>query len=41
MAEEGEQVVVLPKNVEEIVLPRQEERKEELPNWEKWYKLFF
>jgi len=41
MAEEGEQVVVLPKNVEEIVLPRQEEKPEELPNWKKWYRLFF
>lgn len=41
LAKEGEQVVVLPENVEEIVLPKEEEKPEELPNWKKWLKLFF
>lgn len=41
LARVGEQVVVLPKNVEEIVFPKEEEKPKELPNWKKWYKFFF
>lgn len=42
MGREGEQVVILPENVEEIVLRQaQDEKEEELPNWKKWYRLFF
>lgn len=44
MAKEGEQVVVLPKNVEEIVLDKEKDKdkgEEELPNWKRWYRLFF
>lgn len=42
LAKEGEQVVVLPENVEEIVLDKEKDKgKEELPNWKRWYRLFF
>lgn len=41
LAKEGEQIVVLPGNVEALVLPKEEEKPEELPNFKKWYKLFF
>jgi len=41
LAKPGETVYILPPNV--AYLPRQEENipKEELPNWQKWWKLFF
>ena len=41
LAKEGEQVVILPENVEKLVLSSEEEKEEELPNWKKWYRLFF
>lgn len=42
MAREGETVVILPPNVRELVGGGQAEiPKEELPNWQKWWRLFF
>lgn len=41
MAKEGEQVLVLPSNLGKITLPQTEEKETEIPNWKKWWNLFF
>lgn len=43
LAREGEVVVILPENVEEIIRGNQSEisAHQEIPNWKKWLKLFF
>ena len=41
LAKEGETIVILPPNVEELVGWREENGPEELPNWQKWRNLFF
>lgn len=42
MVREGEVVVILPPNVRELVgRGRAEDYQEELPNWQKWWRLFF
>jgi len=41
LSREGETIVILPPNVEELVGWQEEERPQELPNWQRWLKLFF
>jgi len=43
LAREGEVVVILPENVEELISANQPQISEnqEEPNWKKWLKLFF
>lgn len=43
MAREGETVVILPPNVRELVGRKGSEvsQQEQLPNWKKWWELFF
>lgn len=41
MAKPGETIVILPPNLEEILGRQKPEQKTDLPNWEKWWKLFF
>lgn len=43
MSREGETIVILPPNVEELVGFLEEEtgEEEQLPNWKRWWKLFF
>ena len=41
LAQEGETVVILPPNVEELVGWQEEEKLPEIPNWKRWFKLFF
>lgn len=38
MVKSGEQIILLPQNEEKIV---QQVKKESVPNWEKWKRLFF
>jgi len=37
----GETVVILPPNVSQILGRKEEKPAEEIPNWKKWFKLFF
>ena len=41
MARPGETIVVLPANIEELASRRQRSQTPDLPNWEKWWRLFF
>lgn len=43
MAREGETIVILPPNVEELVgwLEEETSEEEQLPNWKRWWRLFF
>lgn len=41
LAQEGETIVILPPNVEELVGWKEEEKSPEIPNWKRWLKLFF
>lgn len=41
MARPGETIVVLPQNLAEVIGRKEKERLPELPNWQKWWKLFF
>jgi cell division protein FtsB len=42
LAREEETIVILPPNVEEMSeWMEQEDREEELPNWKRWWRLFF
>lgn len=41
MARPGETIVVLPQNVSELVGREEKEVFQEIPNWQKWWKLFF
>jgi cell division protein FtsB len=42
MAREGETIVILPPNIEEMTKWMKPETKEDdLPNWKKWWNLFF
>lgn len=41
MAREGETVVMLPENLGQVAGLKKEEEEQNLPNWEKWLKLFF
>lgn len=41
MARPGETIVVLPPNLAEVVGRKEKESVQELPNWEKWWQLFF
>lgn len=41
LAREGETIVILPPNVGELVGWKEEEKTPEIPNWKKWFKLFF
>ena len=41
LSKEGEQVVILPENFEEIIASSQKKiEPEEIPNWKKWLRLF-
>ncbi len=37
----GETVVILPPNIPQILGREEEKPAEEIPNWKKWFKLFF
>jgi len=43
MAREEETIVILPPNVEELVgfLEEETSEEEQLPNWKRWWRLFF
>jgi len=41
MAKPGETIVILPSNLEEILGKSKKESLSELPNWQRWWKLFF
>jgi len=41
MARPGETIVVLPPNLAEVVGRKEKEPVQELPNWKKWWSLFF
>ena len=43
MAREEETIVILPPNVEDLVgfLEEETNEEEQLPNWKRWWKLFF
>lgn len=41
LAKEGETIIILPPNVEELVGWQEEEKPPELPNWKRWFRLFF
>lgn len=41
LVREGETIVILPPNVGELVGWEEKENPQEIPNWRKWFKLFF
>jgi len=41
MAKPGETIVILPNNLNELLNHRQKFQENSLPNWRKWWKLFF
>ena len=41
MARPGETIVVLPQNLAEVIGRKEKETFPKLPNWQKWWKLFF
>jgi len=41
MAKPGETIVVLPQNLAELVGRKEKEVSQEIPNWQKWWGLFF
>lgn len=41
MAKPGETIVILPPNIEEIFGKTKKETPVQLPNWQRWWKLFF
>lgn len=41
LAREGETIVILPPNVEELVGFKEEKEPLQIPNWKKWWQLFF
>jgi len=41
LAREGETVVILPPNVGELIGWQEEKKPPEIPNWKKWWQLFF
>lgn len=41
MAKPGETIVILPPNLEELLGRQKLAEKPELPNWKRWWKLFF
>lgn len=43
LAKEGEAVVILPENVEELISGNQSQisANQQIPNWKKWWRLFF
>lgn len=41
MARPGETIVILPPNLAEVLGRQAKETVPELPNWQKWWKLFF
>ncbi len=41
MARPGETIVILPPNVGELVGRTNSQPEPEIPNWQKWYQLFF
>lgn len=41
MAKPGETIVILPQNLEEVLGKTKKVTPPELPNWQKWWKLFF
>ena len=41
MAKPGETIVILPPNLEEILGKQKQSSSPFLPNWKKWWKLFF
>lgn len=41
LVREGETIVILPPNVEELIGWKEEEKPQEVPNWKKWWRLFF
>lgn len=41
MARPGETIVILPPNLAEVVGRKEKEPVRELPNWQKWWDLFF
>jgi len=41
MGRENETVLVLPENLEDLIGVSQTEQVKPLPNWKRWWKLFF
>jgi cell division protein FtsB len=41
LARPGETIVILPPNIPKILGQQEEKPTEELPNWQKWWRLFF
>ncbi len=41
LAREGETIVILPPNVEELVGFKEEKKPPQIPTWKKWWQLFF
>jgi cell division protein FtsB len=41
MARPGETIVILPPNLEEILGKQKQDSSPSLPNWKRWWKLFF
>jgi len=41
LAREGETIVILPPNVEELVGFQEEKETPQIPTWKKWWQLFF
>jgi cell division protein FtsB len=41
MAKPGETIVILPSNLEEVLGKGKKESLPELPNWQRWWNLFF
>lgn len=41
LSREGETIVILPPNVEELVGWQEKEKPQEIPNWKRWWRLFF
>jgi cell division protein FtsB len=41
MAKPGETIVILPPNLEEILGKQKQNSSPEIPNWKRWWKLFF
>lgn len=41
MARPGETVIILPPNFQELIGSKKGKQEEKIPNWKRWWKLFF
>lgn len=41
LSKEGEAVVILPENMEELVDYQKPQKEAQVPNWQQWWELFF